>query len=77
LSQTPVSCWRSVFCPRKPLSILSFRVIVILIPYLFVSSCGLGYFLFSEEEEIFNFYFGVGQAHSLAKLWLKRWLVGL
>jgi len=42
-----------------------------------VSSCGLGYFLFSEEEEIFNFYFGVGQAHSLAKLWLKRWLVGL
>ncbi len=72
-----VTSWRSVFSPRKPLSILSFRVIVKLLSWLFVSAYGFEYFLFFAGEEIFNFSSGIGQAHSLAKLWHRRWLVGL
>ena len=64
--------------PCKPLSLLSFRIIVEL-HICIVSACTFEYLLFSKKEEIFNFSSRFGQAYVAGKalvgavgLWQSR-----
>jgi hypothetical protein len=49
-----VTAWCSVFKPCKPLSILSFRVIVILLFYLSVSARVSAFFIFLSVGKFFK-----------------------
>ncbi len=73
-----VTDWCSAFQSCKPLSLFSFRVIVILLSAFSVGSrASVFYFLKCQQIFLNNFSRCVGFASSLTKLWMERWLVGL
>ncbi|MFN8408309.1 MAG: hypothetical protein U0V45_03085 [Flavobacteriales bacterium] len=66
LRQTAVTGWRSCRPWLKPLSLLSFATVCLIV---FVSGCVLALLKFLEGKGIFNFFFSAWDRHTLWQSW--------